>query len=182
LEEVLAGETPGVEHLPRLRYTEWVVKEAMRLYPPVPNVGREALEDCEIGGYHVPKGSQIAVVQWMTHRDKRWYGDDVLEFRPERWDNDFAKKLPRCAYYPFVDGPRVCIGNHFAMMEAVLILAAVASRFRLELAPGQTLKILPSVTLRPKGGIHMILHARHRASSGNIMSPTEREARVTTQA
>jgi cytochrome P450 len=179
LDEVLAGELPAVEHLPRLRYTEWVVKEAMRLYPPVPNVGREALEDCEIGGYHIPKGSQIAVVQWMTHRDKRWYGDDVLEFRPERWDNDFAKKLPRCAYYPFVDGPRVCIGNHFAMMEAVLILAAVASRFRLELVPGQTLKILPSVTLRPKGGIHMILHERH---GGNGEPAAARQDRCVTEA
>jgi cytochrome P450 len=182
LDEVLAGELPTVEQLPRLRYTEWVVKEAMRLYPPVPNVGREALEDCEIGGYHVPKGAQIAVVQWMTHRDKRWYGDDVLEFRPERWDNDFAKKLPRCAYYPFVDGPRVCIGNHFAMMEAVLILAAVASRFRLELAPGQTLKILPSVTLRPKGGVHMIVHERRGESSEKRVPPAARQDRVTTKA
>jgi cytochrome P450 len=160
LDEVLAGNLPTVEHLPRLRYTEWVVKEAMRLYPPVPNVGREAVEECEIGGYRIPKGAQVAVVQWMTHRDKRWYGDDVLEFRPERWDNDLARRLPRCAYYPFVDGPRVCIGNHFAMMEAILIVATIASRYRLELAEGQTLKILPSVTLRPKGGIRMVIRER----------------------
>jgi cytochrome P450 len=160
LDEVLGGELPTVEHLPRLRYTEWVVKEAMRIYPPVPNVGREALEDCEIGGYHIPKGAQIAVVQWLTHRDKRWFGEDAGEFRPERWDNDLARRLPRCAYYPFVDGPRICIGIHFAMMEAILLLATVASRYRLELAPGQTLKLLPSITLRPRGGIRMILHDR----------------------
>jgi cytochrome P450 len=175
LDEVLAGAPPTVAHIPRLRYTEWVVKEAMRIYPPVPNVGREALEDCEIGGYHVPKGAQIAVVQWMTHRDKRWWGEDADQFRPERWDNDLAKRLPRCAYYPFVDGPRICIGMHFAMMEAVLILATVASRYRLELAPGQTLKLLPSVTLRPRGGIRMILHDRQKADRAGRAAPEARE-------
>jgi cytochrome P450 len=160
LDEVLAGKPPTTGDIPRLRYTEWVVKETMRLYPPVPNVGREALEDCEIGGYHIPKGAQIALVQWMTHRDKRWFGEDADQFRPDRWDNDLARRLPRCAYYPFVDGPRICIGMHFAMMEAVLILATVASRYRLELVPGYTLKILSSLTIRPQGGIPMILHDR----------------------
>jgi cytochrome P450 len=160
LAEVLAGQAPTAADIPRLRYTEWIVKETMRLYPPVPSVGREALEDCEIGGYHIPKGAQIALVQWMTHRDKRWFGEDVDQFRPERWDNDLARRLPRCAYYPFVDGPRICIGMHFAMMEAVLILATVASRYRLELVPGYTLKLFSSLTLRPHGGIPMILHDR----------------------
>jgi cytochrome P450 len=160
LDEVLGDAPPTVEHLPRLRYTDWVVKEAMRLYPPVPSVGREAVEECEIGGYRIPKGAQVALVQWITHRDKRWYGDDAEEFRPERWDNDLAKRLPRCAYFPFVAGPRVCIGQHFAMMEAVLILASVAARFRLTLPPNHKLKILPSVTLRPKGGIPMVVHER----------------------
>jgi cytochrome P450 len=160
LEEVLAGEAPTVENISRLCYTEWVVKEAMRLYPPVPSVGREALEDCEIGGYRVPKGAQIALVQWMTHRDTRWFGQDAGEFRPERWDNDLSRRLPRCAYYPFVDGPRICIGMHFAMMETVLILATVMSAYRLELAPDQTLKLRSSVTLRPQGGIRTILHNR----------------------
>jgi cytochrome P450 len=180
LDEVLAGELPTARDIPRLRYTERVVKETMRLYPPVPNVGRQAVEDCEIGGYFVPKGAQIAVVQWMTHHDRRWFGDDADQFRPDRWDNDLARRLPRCAYYPFVDGPRICIGMHFAMMEAVLILATVASRYRLELAPGYKLKILPSVTIRPQGGVSVILHdrkvlgaapspgaARHLAASDN---------------
>jgi cytochrome P450 len=80
----------------RLRFTEWVVKETMRLYPPVPSVGREALTDCEIGGYHVLKGGQIAVVPWMTRRDERWFGEDADEFRPERWDNDLAKRASVC--------------------------------------------------------------------------------------
>jgi cytochrome P450 len=162
LDSVLAGRPPTAADIPGLRYTEWVVKETMRLYPPVPSVGREALMDCEIGGYHVPKGAQIAVVPWMTHRDKRWFGEDADKFRPERWDNDQAKRRPRCAYYPFVDGPRTCIGTHFAMMEAVLVLATVASRYRLELAPSYTLKLNSSVTLRPHGGMPMILHQRLR--------------------
>jgi cytochrome P450 len=98
------------------------------------------------------------VVPW----DKRWF-EDADKFRPERWDNDLAKRLPRCAYYPFVEGPRICIGMHFAMMEAVLVLANVASRYRLELAPGYTLKLNPSVTLRPQGGMPMILHERYKA-------------------
>jgi cytochrome P450 len=162
LDAVLADKPPVAADIPRLRFTEWVVKETMRLYPPVPSVGREALADCEIDGYHLPKGAQIAVVPWMTHRDKRWFGDDADKFRPERWDNDLAKRLPRCAYYPFVAGPRTCIGMHYAMMEAVLVLATVASRYRLELAPGYTLKLTPSVTLRPRGGLLMILHQRQK--------------------
>jgi cytochrome P450 len=169
LDEVLGGKLPTVEDLPRLRYTESVVKEAMRIYPPVPSVGREALADCEIGGYHVPKGAQIALIQWVTQRDPRWFGEDAEKFRPERWDNDLARRIPRCAYFPFADGPRGCIGNHFAMMEAVLILATAASRYRLTLVPGYRLRLLPSVTLRPRGGIQMDVHARLRqpaAASG----------------
>jgi cytochrome P450 len=179
LDQVLAGEPPAARHLPRLRYTEWVVKEAMRLFPPVPNVGREALADCEIGGYRIPRGAQIALVQWITHRDRRWFGEDAEEFRPERWDNDLARRIPRCAYFPFADGPRVCIGNHFAMMEAVLILASVASRYRLELVPGYTLKLLPSVTLRPKGGIPMILHDRRGGRDSDAVSAPGDHAAVT---
>jgi cytochrome P450 len=162
LDAVLAGKPPVAADIPRLRFTEWVVKETMRLYPPVPSVGREALADCEIDGYRIPKGAQIAVVPWMTHRDKRWFGDEADKFSPERWDNDLVKRLPRCAYYPFVAGPRTCIGMHYAMMEAVLVLATVASRYRLELAPGYTLKLTPSLTLRPRGGLLMILHQRQK--------------------
>jgi cytochrome P450 len=156
LDEVLQGQTPTAAHVPRLRYAEWVVKEAMRLYPPVPSIGREAVDDCEIGGYPVPRGTQITLGQWVVHRDPRWY-DDAEAFRPERWDNDLARRLPRGAYFPFGDGPRVCIGNHFAMMEAVLILATVAQRYRLELVPGYTLELLPSITLRPRHGLPMLV-------------------------
>jgi cytochrome P450 len=165
LDEVLGGRWPTTADVPRLRYTEWVVKESLRLYPPAPNIGREALADCEIAGYHIPKGAQISLVQWVVQRDQRWF-DDPEAFRPERWDNDLARRLPRCAYFPFGDGPRICIGNHFAMMEAVLILAAVAQRYRLTLAPGFTLELLPSVTLRPKHGVRMVVHERTEGKRG----------------
>jgi Cytochrome P450 len=101
----------------------------MRLYPPAWMVAREALEECEIGGYPVAKGIQLWMPQWVVHRDPRWF-NEADEFRPERWDKDLAKHLPRGAYFPFGDGPRVCIGNHFAMLEAVLLLASIGQRFR----------------------------------------------------
>lgn len=154
LETVLKGRPPTVADLPRLRYTEGVVKEAMRLYPPVPSIGREAIHDCEIGGYAIPQGTQLALVQWVVHRDPRWYPEPEA-FRPERWESDWARQLPRGAYFPFGDGPRVCIGQGFAMMEAVLILATVASRWRCELLSQRPPLLLPSVTLRPRGGIRV---------------------------
>jgi cytochrome P450 len=159
LGEVLRGRLPTADDVPRLRYAEWVVRESMRLYPPAPGIGREALEDCEIGGYRIRKGSQISLVQWVVHRDPRWF-DDPETFRPERWDNDLARRIPRCAYFPFGDGPRICIGNQFAMTEAILILCTVAQRFRLKLAPQFQLELLPSITLRPKRGVLMTLEAR----------------------
>jgi cytochrome P450 len=155
LEEVLQGRPATSADVGRLRYTEWVLRESLRLYPPAPSIGREALSDCEVGGYFVPKGAQLALVQWVVHRDGRWF-DEPETFKPERWDNDLARRLPRCAYFPFGDGPRVCIGNHFAMMEGVLILATICQRYRMTPAPGFTLQLLPSITLRPKGGVRMV--------------------------
>jgi cytochrome P450 len=159
LDAVLGGRPPTTDDVPRLRYTDWVVKEAMRLYPPAPGIGREALTDCEIRGYFVPRGTQLSLAQWVVHRDPRWY-EQPDDFRPERWDNDLARRLPRGAYFPFGDGPRICIGNYFAMMEAVLILATVAQRYRLELVPGYVLDLFPSVTLRPKHGMQMVVRSR----------------------
>jgi cytochrome P450 len=159
VDEVLAGRLPASPDVPRLRYTEWVIKESMRLYPPAPNVGREALCDCEIGGYRIPRGAQVALVQWVAQRDPRWF-DDPEVFQPERWDNDLARRLPRCAYFPFGDGPRICIGNQFAMLEAVLILAAIVQRYKLELVPGYKLELFASVTLRPKHGVLMVVRER----------------------
>jgi len=157
--EVLGDRPATAADVPNLRYTEWVIREAMRLYPPAWAIAREALADCEIGGFDVPKGTQLFLVQWLVHRDARWF-EDPESFRPERWDHDLIKRLPRCAYFPFGDGPRICIGNHFAMMEAVLILATIGRRYRLTIEPGQVLELLPSVTLRPRHGLRMRIKAQ----------------------
>jgi cytochrome P450 len=137
--------------LPQLRYAEQVVVEAMRLYPPAWAVGREPLQEVVVGGWKIPRGAQIWMSQYVLHRDARYF-DQPEQFRPERWADDLQKKLPRHAYFPFGGGPRVCIGNSFAMMEATLLCAAIAQRFRLAKA-GPDPKPLPSVTLRPQGGL-----------------------------
>ncbi len=159
LREVLADRSPAVEDLPQLRYTDMVVKESMRLYPPAWAFGREALADCEIGGYHVPAGTQLIMSQWVMHRDPRYY-EEPGEFRPERWGDGSAEQLPKYAYFPFGGGPRLCIGQSFAKMETVLLLATIARKFRLHPAPGERVTPQPSITLRPKNGMRMVLERR----------------------
>jgi cytochrome P450 len=159
LDDVLGGREPSVDDLPRLRYVEMVVKESMRLYPPAWRVGREAITDCEVGGFPVPAGAQLIMSQWVTHRDARFF-DDPLLFRPERWGDEGIGKLPRFAYFPFGGGARKCIGDSFAMMEAILILAAVSQRFHLRLVPQPPIELWPSITLRPRGGIRMEVRRR----------------------
>ena len=173
LGEVLGGRSPTLADLPRLKYTERVLTESMRLYPPAWSMGREALVDTEIGGYHVPKGSQIAASQWVVHRDPRFY-DAPDDFRPDRWAGDLARTLPRYAYFPFGGGPRLCIGNSFAMMESVLLLATLAQRFRPAVLPGPPMELVASVTLRPRHGIRAELEARlprERARPGPAPRP-----------
>ena len=161
LERVLGGRVPTVADLSGLPYVERVVKEAMRLYPPAWVMGREAIGECEVGGYRMPAGTTALMSQWVVHRDPR-YHDDPERFDPDRWTAEYEKELPRFAYFPFGGGPRQCIGAGFAMTEARLILAAVAQRFRMELATGQRVEPYPSVTLRPKEGIRMSLAKRSR--------------------
>ena len=159
LSEVLGGRAPTVEDLPRLRYCDWVIKESMRLYPPAYAVGREAVRDCEVGGYRIPEGMQVFAFQWVVQRDARWY-EEPEAFRPGRWREEVASRLPKFAYFPFGGGPRQCIGNSFATMEAVLLLAAIAQRFRLRLAPGHAVELLPAMSLRPRGGVRVKLERR----------------------
>ena len=159
LEEVLGGRAPTVEDLPRLRYAEWVVKESMRLYPPAWTVGRECVRECEVGGFRVPVGMQVFGFQWVIQRDPRWFAEP-LAFRPERWGEESITRIPRYAYFPFGGGPRLCIGNYFATMEAVLVLSTVARRFRLRLAPGREVEVLPALSLRPKHGLKVKLERR----------------------
>jgi cytochrome P450 len=161
IRSVLNGRPPAAADLPRLPYTEMVVKEAMRLYPPAWGIGRRAIHDFELGGYFIPAGTNVFLLQWITQRDARFFPEPE-RFEPERWREDPTRngKLPRFAYFPFGGGPRVCVGAGFAMMEATLLLATIAQRFRLTLAREPRVEPLFSVTLRPKHGIRMVLHRR----------------------
>jgi cytochrome P450 len=150
IERVLGGRMPTADDVRNLPYTDQVLKESMRLYPPAWLTGREASEAFELAGYHIPRGAQIILSQWVVHRDPRFFPNPE-GFDPDRWEPSRAQKLPRYAYFPFGGGPRVCIGNHFAMMEAALILALLVQRYRFELLPGERLDLKPSVTLRQAG-------------------------------
>ena len=164
LAAVLAGRAPTLDDLPNLRYTGQVITEAMRLYPPAWGMARVAIEDAEIAGYPIPKGCGVSLAQWVVHRDPRWF-DEPLEFRPERWEGDLMKRLPRFAYFPFGGGPRQCIGNNFATMEATLLLATMAQHFRIRLVSGHPIVPMPSITLRPRYGIRATLEARDAMST-----------------
>lgn len=160
LNQELAGHSPSVAALGRLRYTKMVLKEAMRLYPPAWILnGRTAMENLKIGGYEIAAGSQVYVSPYMLHRLPDYFPDPE-RFDPERFEPVKEKEIPRYVYIPFGGGPRVCIGNSFAMMEAQPILATIAHRFALELAPGQVVEPLPQITLGANDGLKMQLRAR----------------------
>jgi cytochrome P450 len=159
LQTVLAGRSPNLADLPQLRYTEWIVLEAMRLYPPVWAIVRTIAQDCEIAGYPVKAGHGLVASPWVVHRDPRWFSEPE-KFNPDRWDNDFAKHLPSFAYFPFGGGSRICIGKAFAMMEACLLLATIASTYRMRLVSEQPVEPWASLTLRPKQAIQVFLESR----------------------
>jgi len=156
---VLGGRTPTAEDAGRLTYTEWVVLESMRLYPPVYLIGREAAVTGELGGYRLPKGTTVFLCQWAIHRDSRLF-DEPEVFRPERWGEKRIENLPKYAYFPFGGGPRLCIGNHFAMLEAVLVLATIGQRFRFTMESAPEVVPQPMITLRPNPGIPVVLRRR----------------------
>jgi cytochrome P450 len=159
LGQVLAGRDAELADLERLKATEAVLLEAMRLYPPVWSVGREALVDVDVGGWRMPKGSTFFISQWVMHRDPALFPDPE-RFAPERWADDAQRRLPKFAYFPFGGGPRICIGNRFAMMEATLILAVLAQRFSFATTPESKLDLLPSATLRPRSPVRLQISAR----------------------
>lgn len=159
IDTVLEGRTPTVADLPRLPYADLVIKESMRLYPAVPNITREAVKDCEIGGYTIPAGCAIMISQWVMHRSPKYF-DNPEVFQPERWENDLEKRLTRGVYIPFGDGPRICIGKGFALMEAVLLLVTIAQKYQLALVPNFQIVPQPSITLRPEHGLKMVAHKR----------------------
>src|SRR5581483_9141136 len=159
LDAVLQGRLATVEDVPNLSYTEKVFTEAMRLYPPVWVMGRRSVSACKIGGYHVPAGSIILLSQYVIHHDERYYPDPE-KFDPERWTPEARKSRPRYSYFPFGGGPRLCIGEPFAWMEGILLLAAIGQKWKLRLTPDQQVKPQPLITLRPRYGMKMELERR----------------------
>lgn len=157
LESVLAGRVPEFADLSSLTLTERVIKESMRLYPPAWSVARTVISPFQLRGYQVPAGANVVMSQWIMHRHPAYF-ENPETFDPNRWLTERAQKLPRFVYFPFGGGPRQCIGNSFAMMEAALLLATIARRFRLRAASSDPIIPVPSFTLRPKNGIHMTLH------------------------
>ena len=160
LNRVLGGREPAFADHTALVYAEKVIRETMRVRPPVWAIGREAASDCVIGGYPIKKGSSVTISQWILHHDERYY-DEPLRFNPDRWTDEFKQNLPKFAYFPFGGGPRVCIGNGFAMIEALLLLASIVQKFHVTLTdPAKEVQLNPAVTLRPVDGIPMTLHLR----------------------
>ncbi len=160
LDEVLGDRLPGAEDVELLRYTRQVFQESLRLFPPVPAVGRRAAEAVEIGGSRIPRGSVIEVSPWLLHRDPRYF-PEPQRFAPERWTEELERRLPKGAYFPFGLGPRFCIGMHLASLAGVVLLATLGRRWRLRSVPGRPVEILPrSITLRPRNGLWMQLERR----------------------
>jgi len=156
---VLGDHEPTAADVSKLVFCEQVIRESMRLYPPAYVVGRRPIEDLSIGGHFIPAGTNVLMSQWIVHRDPRWY-DDPLRFHPDRWTDGLASRLPKYAYFPFGGGPRLCIGNTFAMFEAPLVLALISRRYRLLLATSDEIRIQPAVTLRPRDPILMRIENR----------------------
>ena len=149
---VLGARAPGADDLARLPYTAAVIAESMRLYPPVYALGREATTELELGGYHVKRGYTVLMSQWVNHRDPRYFPEPE-RFSPERWEDGLQKRLPRFAYYPFGGGQRMCVGSHFANVEATIVLAMVGQKYRFTLEPDAVIDIKAQITLLPKYGI-----------------------------
>ena len=156
---VLAGRPPILEDLKNLAWCESVLAESMRLFPPAWGMGRRALEDAQMGPWLIPKGAHVAVAPWVVHRDERFW-PDPLRFDPGRFTPEAKATRAKFAYFPFGGGARQCIGEPFAWMEGVLILATLAQKWRLRLVPGQRVEPQALITLRPRYGMRMVAEAR----------------------
>jgi cytochrome P450 len=158
-QQVLGGRTPTADQLQQLPYTAAVISEAMRLFPPVYAIGREATADLELGSYQVKRGFTVLMSQWVNHRDPKYFPEPE-EFRPERWKNGYAKRIPKFAYYPFGGGQRMCVGSTFALIEAPIVLATVGQRYRFTVDPEAAIGIKPQITLEPANAIPATLLRR----------------------
>jgi cytochrome P450 len=159
IDTVLGDRPATADDATRLVYARAVLAESMRLYPPAWTVGRKPLEDVALGGYRIPRHSLVLMSQWVVHRDPRWWPDPE-RFDPDRWLADAQASRPRLAYFPFGAGTRVCIGEAFAWMEGLVVLATLAKRWQLGLAGDQPVTPFPVITLRPRTGIRMTAYAR----------------------
>lgn len=159
LDEVLGGRTPTSADIPNLRYTKMVLDESMRLYPPAHTIARSPSVDDSIGGYFIPARSLVFVPVYAVHRHPAIWSNPE-GFDPERFSPERAASIPRYAHIPFGGGPRLCIGQAFAMLEAQLLLATLCQRTRFDLAPGHVVEMEPLITLRPKGGMPMTITRR----------------------
>jgi cytochrome P450 len=161
LDLALGGRLPTLEDLPRLPYAEMVVAESMRLYPPAWAMGRQSTQETDIGPYRLPKGTFFFFSQYIVQRSAKYF-PDPLRFDPERFTPEAKASRPKFAYFPFGGGGRQCIGESFAWMEAVLVLATLAQRWRLRVVEGQKIEVQPKITLRPKFGILAVVEVRAR--------------------
>jgi cytochrome P450 len=158
LREVLGNRRASMADWPRLKYTEMVLAESMRLYPPVWILGRRALAEYRCGDFVIPERAILLTSQWVVNHDERWYPDPFV-FNPDRWAPEARSARPKFSYFPFGGGPRICVGETFAWVEAALVLATLVRRWRPRLVGGQEIVPRPSITLRPKKGIRMVLEA-----------------------
>lgn len=158
LDEVLDGEQPTVDDLSALDFTECVLKEALRLYPPLHGIPRETTRPVDVGDYRIPAGATVLLSTYQVHRDERFF-EEPLAFRPERWEGDLESRLPSFAYFPFGGGPRRCLGKQFAMVEAKAVLGTVGQQYRLDYV-GDSLELEPEMTLSPAGEVPMRLAER----------------------
>jgi cytochrome P450 len=159
IDAVLGGRAPVLADVGELRYTEMVLAEALRLYPPAWAIGRMAKGPFQLDGVEIAAGSICILSPYLVQRDARWFPQPE-KFDPERWGPEARDSRPKFAYYPFGGGARVCIGERFAWMEGVIVMAAIAQKWRLRLVPGQLVEPLPLITLRVKNGLRMVAEPR----------------------
>jgi len=159
LQTVLGTRAPTPEDFPRLRYTEMILAESMRLYPPAWAIGRRSIESCSIGGFNIPARSLVLMSQYVMQRDARYFPEPE-RFDPDRWLPENRDARPQFSYFPFGGGPRRCIGEGFAWLEGVLLLATLGQKWQMRLLPNHPVALRPVITLRPKHGMRMIVTKR----------------------